>query len=409
MVKKKYLIFEPAYKGHQVDYIRVIASFIESNPVTHDFIFLISSELSDYLKSSIELLNGSEIKSMKFVKLKDMESKRCSSKNLFMSSFFKWLITTKYAARLNANHIHYLFLDHMQLALSLRLPLPKGVTVSGILFRPSIHYKEFSQNDICAREKIRDTRKKAFYKFMLKNPALSVVFTLDEYFVKYYKEKLQNSHKLHFLPDPYVLLENNDNYRHISRSSSRNEKKMFLLFGVLQERKGIYQTLEAISTLHPDVLGKARFIFAGELDSHIKDHFIQQIAKIRLSHRNITLDLQNYYLSNEEIRKLVNGCDVVLIPYQRHVGSSGILLTAAAFKKPIITQSVGLLGFETRKYKLGLTVDTTNPREIAKAIERFVYSDVTPHEIDPLGMANFVHNRTPELFASTLISTITTL
>ena len=60
MVKKKYLIFEPDYKGHQVDYIRVIASFIESNPVTHDFIFLTSSELIDYLKSSTEFLNGPE-------------------------------------------------------------------------------------------------------------------------------------------------------------------------------------------------------------------------------------------------------------------------------------------------------------------------------------------------------------
>ncbi len=57
---------------------------------------------------------------------------------------------------------------------------------------------------------------------------------------------------------------------------------------------------------------------------------------------------------------LLKRCDVVLIPYQRHVGSSGLLIWAASAGKPVITQDFGLIGALTRAYKLGQTVDTKN-------------------------------------------------
>jgi glycosyltransferase involved in cell wall biosynthesis len=410
MIQKRYLIFEPEYFGHHVSYVQILLSFINCNSVNHEFIFITHPEVIKRLKSFHHISDSPKQNNIKLISLKNHEILKCNTKNLVLKSLACWLTTKMYANQLKADHIHYLYLDHMQLPLSLRLPLPKAVTISGILFRPSVHYSQFSKNDRNIKEIIRDARKNVFYRFMLKNPIVSVVFTLDQYFLEYYKERLHNSNKLRFLPDPTILTENNGQfYSEEPTISFRNTTKLFLLFGALDERKGIYRTLEAICKLHPDVLDKARFIYAGQLNPHIEHDFIERLKKARHSNQNMNVDIQNQYLSNQEIRELVKACDVVLMPYQRHVGSSGLLLTAAAFRKPVITQDFGLLGTLTKKYRLGLVVDTIDPHEIAKAIERFVYSDVSEYEVDPQGMANFVNNRTPELFASTLISTITQL
>lgn len=50
------------------------------------------------------------------------------------------------------------------------------------------------------------------------------------------------------------------------------------------------------------------------------------------------------FLSDDEIPPLVSGADVILAPYLRHVGSSGLLYWPAAAGKSVITQDFGLIG-----------------------------------------------------------------
>jgi glycosyltransferase involved in cell wall biosynthesis len=60
---------------------------------------------------------------------------------------------------------------------------------------------------------------------------------------------------------------------------------------------------------------------------------------------------------------------VVLAPYQRHVGMSGILLLAAAAGTPVLSSNYGLMGALVRRHQLGITVDSTSIADIANGLQ----------------------------------------
>ena len=145
---------------------------------------------------------------------------------------------------------------------------------------------------------------------------------------------------------------------------------------------------------------KTALIFAGKLRDEVKEDFIAELQKCLESHpASVWIRLENRFLSEDELVHLMRQCDVALIPYQRHVGSSGLLIWAASARKPVITQDFGLMGVLTRKYKLGRAIDTIKPSAIAKAIKIFVDQDKREGIADVEKMATFVNKRFPEAFS----------
>ena len=64
--------------------------------------------------------------------------------------------------------------------------------------------------------------------------------------------------------------------------------------------------------------------------------------------------------------------DVVLAPYQRFVGSSGVLMWAARAGRPVLAQEFGLVGRLTRDHRLGAVADSSDPAHLAREIERMI-------------------------------------
>jgi hypothetical protein len=113
--------------------------------------------------------------------------------------------------------------------------------------------------------------------------------------------------------------------------------------------------------------------------------------------------LEDRWLAREEIEALVQRSDVVLAPYQRFVGSSGVMVWAARLGKPLLTQDFGMLSCLTRDYRLGVAADCTNPFLLAEAMAQFVIHG--PHHfIDQHLAEEFVAGRSPEHFAETVLT-----
>ncbi len=292
---KRILIFETEAAGHQSDYIRLLISYLPQQNLVLKLTFLVSSNLFERLRVTEEIPQMIEQGEIEFITLTERESAKCTHKILWIRSLYRWLMALKYCKRCNANHIHYLHIDHMQFPLALRLPVPKGITISGILFRPSIHYSQLFNISLGLREKIGSARKKILYRFMLAHPALGVIFSLDEYFGSYARKSLPYGHKVHYLPDPSLLPADSGKCAlpHGLAHLIPPGRKMFLQFGALDRRKGIFEVLKALSMLEDWVIKHTCFIFAGKLRDEVRQEFITELENYLKSHPGAAVHLED--------------------------------------------------------------------------------------------------------------------
>lgn len=174
--------------------------------------------------------------------------------------------------------------------------------------------------------------------------------------------------------------------------------RYFSFFGALCERKGIYQLLEAISLLPPALLSKLCLLFVGPLQEEDRVQIQPKIDRLTQTSL-IQILICARFVPDREIQPYFEMSDVILAPYQRHVGMSAILVRAAAAQKPVLGSNYGLMGEMTCRYELGLTVESTASEEIAKGISRFLVE--SPHNIgNQMKMKYFALQNTAEQYAS---------
>ena len=84
---------------------------------------------------------------------------------------------------------------------------------------------------------------------------------------------------------------------------------------------------------------------------------------------------------------------------------SGILNRAAAAQKPVLSSDYGLMGEITRRYQLGITVDSSNPHEIAKGLSKFLTMPLDRH-INRQKMSDYAQQNSIDSFASKIFDAL---
>ncbi|HEX7069847.1 MAG TPA: hypothetical protein VF190_03530, partial [Rhodothermales bacterium] len=82
---------------------------------------------------------------------------------------------------LDPHHCLLMYLDQAQLSLSTDLRLGTQTSISGIYFRPTFHYEQFSPGHSGARQRLVDLRKKAMLAAAMRNPHFRFLFALDPF------------------------------------------------------------------------------------------------------------------------------------------------------------------------------------------------------------------------------------
>jgi glycosyltransferase involved in cell wall biosynthesis len=163
--------------------------------------------------------------------------------------------------------------------------------------------------------------------------------------------------------------------------------------------------LEALDRLADDVAARCHVCFAGKVESGIHKVLYARLERLKSSGTSAHIEVVDRYLDDDEIPPMVSGADVILAPYLRHVGSSGLLYWAAAAGKPVITQDYGLIGREARDFDLGLTVNTLSATELAEAMTIAIQANGRDLS-DPDGQARFIEGHTGTDYAATLITSL---
>lgn len=135
--------------------------------------------------------------------------------------------------------------------------------------------------------------------------------------------------------------------------------------GALSAAKGVGLLLRVF--LHSPPAPDVRLLLIGKADPQLRDLLNGECAGLRESGRIIHIDR---YVSQEELHLGLNALDVICVPYLRQIGSSGILVRAAAAGRPVLGTEFGWIGRVIRDFELGETCDIETIPAFAAALER---------------------------------------
>jgi glycosyltransferase involved in cell wall biosynthesis len=281
--------------------------------------------------------------------------------------FRKWYRQDRVTGK-GADFVFLPYLDHCLYAIGL-LGSPFGKTPwIGIAMRPSFHYDEMG---ITAPTPPLLKLKRLLFLRVIKNRYLKSLLTIDQPLVEYLENRINNFEKVNFLPEPCdlgILLDQREAKKKLGIDPCR---KIVLVYGALNSRKGAGDLLRAIAdSACPKVIG---VVLAGKVADDIRALFKEQWVKtLQKGKRIFVIDR---FITTEDERILFSAVDMVWLGYRDHYTSSGVLVQAARAGLPVIACEEGIIGWQTTRHNMGIVVQTHDTASIVSGIKQ-----LTEHE-----------------------------
>lgn len=394
--RRRILVFEPDGEGHTLEWLEHLVRHRDPGV---DLSILAPTATCAALAGA---LPATATDVVDLISMTPLEQRLCACRPLALAAFARWWVARRHLAACRAEEGVFMAIDLQSLPLALGLGLG-GARISGILFRPSVHYSALGPYAPSRGERLRDWRKGVLYRRMLRNPALVRVLSLDPFFAAYARDHYPKGEKVQALPDPALLPAEPAGAARGVQGFVPDGRIGFLLFGYLAERKGPLVVLDALECLPRSIGSQVAVLFAGRVDPALRERIGQRRAELAAGRPELWLRIEDRRLNEAELAALVRRSDVVLAPYQRFVGSSGVLLWAARAGRPVLAQEYGLVGRMTREHGLGLTVDSSDPRELARKIVHMVEQGPA-NFLDRQAAKRLVDTQTPQRFAALVLS-----
>ena len=255
------------------------------------------------------------------------------------------------------------YLDHAVVPLAAGLRFRAPVRLSGILFRPPFLDAEPTSG------RVRRTLKQAALRLAGANPHLETVFTLDP---NAPRALARLGIQARFLPDPVELVPATESADRVRASYGvEPSRKLAILFGSLEERKGLFALADALHLLPEATARRLSIVIAGRTYDSVRPRLMAALDLVRRE-TSVQVCFREGFITNPALADLTAAADLVLAPYIDHVGSSGVVVRAAAAGTPLIAQEGGQIGREVRTYRLGQTIEPSDAVRFAAALANAV-------------------------------------
>jgi glycosyltransferase involved in cell wall biosynthesis len=404
----KLLIFEPLVAGHHASYLKYLIQSGLTRWRNYETKLVVSQRFLDTHPQIVQMTAELHLDHVSWLVMAPADSGLVEAHNNIVSEAFTlWKLFCKYAESEDADHGLIMEIDKFQFPAALGYSLP--CDISGLYFRPQMHYRDINGMKISFKEVVINLRKNILIRRFLKNPALKRLFILDRLAVDHIR-KLPFGIKAIPLADPVPV----NDYAvsdEAAIDSLREElgidkhRLVFLQFGVLTPRKGIFQLLDAIQLLPVGASEKICILIVGPASTISIQEQIE--AKINEIHTTLPVQIitRFQFILEEDVHQYFRLASVILAPYQRHIGSSAILVRAAAIGKPVLTSNYGAIGEVTRQNQLGIVVDTSVPSEITWGLLSFLEQS-TSKRFDLAKARAYAAENSVEHFSQTICENI---
>lgn len=148
-----------------------------------------------------------------------------------------------------------------------------------------------------------------------------------------------------------------------------------LFFGRIVEYKGLDILLKSLVNVREKIPNiKLRISGKGDLKK-----YQELLNPVRDS-----VIIENKFIPDKDIPSLFSWADVVVLPY-KEATQSGVLALAYAFKKPVITTSVGAIPEVVEHGKTGIVIEPNNPTQLSESIVHLLENPKIARKISHIG------------------------
>nr|WP_262891251.1 glycosyltransferase [Spirosoma utsteinense] len=147
-------------------------------------------------------------------------------------------------------------------------------------------------------------------------------------------------------------------------------RQVMLVFGQLDERKGLFTLVDALKRLSPDQQARWCLLLVGPVDDRIAPALATSLDTLTAD-TAVQLVRQHSFVSETAIQPYFSLSDLVITLYQRHIGMSAVLVRAAAAGKPVLSSDYGLMGQLVKTRQLGQVINAESPTAVADALVTF--------------------------------------
>lgn len=377
--RSRTLYFQPFSGGHHDLYLKHVTALAQRDGEPLSIAVRPDSEWATWL-------DAQQPCSPHLVQLTSRETQACSAPSLVRRGLAQIAAAERAANMAGAEAVFYGWIDQALVAFAARRAARPS---AGILFRVP---EPGSTGWTIGRTLL--------YQAAFSNPHLRRVLVLDRHLADRFNDERWSRGKVAYLPDPVddtpPRLQAEDQARiDAARAEGR---RIYLIAGSLDSRKGIDQTLDALARLRVDEAARVALFLVGRLvDAKLANGWQRRIKYLCETVPALHIHLEPRFVDDAEFKGFVQASDVILLLY-RHVysGSSGVLVHAAKAARPVIGTALGSVGRDIAAFGLGVTVDADDPNSISGAISADLHSSWV---VIPASFDRFLAGRQPDEFA----------
>lgn len=373
----KILVFDSEIGGHHLEYINHIYNGCRHYP-DNEYIFV----TPDTNLSNTDL-EWNEINNIKYRYLSSDEINTIHHSCVIHRCLNESKLIKRICQEQNCSQI--ILINMAPVIPVLPLLLPNDIKIKGII------YNLFTWKRQTGFRKLID---KFRYWILSKNQSIEKIFILNDEVSTDILNKKYNSEKFMTIVDPLPNINMHKSTLAISDETEtlkRNfpDEIIFLHFGAMDWRKGTIDILNALELIPKNA--RFRFVFAGKVNNAIRDVFYSKVDSLK---DKFDINVIDCFCSYDQLQRLCELSDCILIPYHITAQSSGLLGHASRNHVPVIGPQSGLIGHLINTFKLGLALDKISGESLANAISNF-----TPYSVSD----DYAKRNTIEMFQTIIL------
>ncbi|MHA8057074.1 glycosyltransferase [Aquirufa nivalisilvae] len=378
-------IFDSIDDGHHTDYLAYLIHQFSQKPDV-ELLLIVPESFIQSFKKNRQIWGFDLGKNIHFHPLDAPTVQRLHGQSIYKRSLAEWNLYVDISEAWEASHGLLMYFDYFQLGML--FGKKAHFQLGGIYFRPNFYYRKASWTSAFI--------KKWMLRLSTFRSSMKVLFSLDHKAVKHIRPLLGKTQVLR-ISDPVRAYEVSAEELSAFREQWHipTNKKVCLIFGYLDPRKGIEAFMQATQHLTADELSQICLLVAGAISPAYQAHLeklFQQFPEVEV----IPIFQE---IKGKDIQLCFEAADLVLMLYQNHVGMSSVLVRASISQKVVLGTHYGLLGKLIQSMQLGLVVDAQNPIQIAEQLEQYLNLGIGYSKEQ---MEKMAHENSELAFANTL-------